>query len=309
VAVPDEVYEANRRTLWALCYRMTGDAAEAEDIVQETFVRALATPPRDTSAPWRPWLVHVATNIARDRLRRRRRTYPGPWLPSPVPDEELVEGMVSAADDSPEARYDLLESVTFAFLVALEALTPTRRAVLLLRDVFDYSTGETAAALGMAEASVKVALHRARAAMRGYERAGSGGGYQGGRRTREALGRFLACLQSGDVAGLERLLADDVVAVADGGGEVNALRAPVAGREAVLRLATRVYAQYADSTRASPCRLNGRPALLVERPGVPAGHAPRFTVHCEVDRAGHITRLDFVFAPSKLRALGRTAPA
>ena len=303
VRLSDDIYEQNRRLLWGLCYRMTGDAAEAEDVVQETFVRALATPPRDAGLPWRPWLVRVATNIARDRLRQRRRRYPGPWLPSPVPDEDLFE-VPAPADASPEARYDLAESVTFAFLVAAEALTPGQRAVLLLRDVFDYSTAETAAALAMSEANVKVSLHRARRAMRDYERTYVSCEDRGEGRTREALERFLDCLRSGDVEGLERLLAADVVAVADGGGEVNALRAPVAGREAVVRLVTRIHAQYADATRTSPRRLNGLPAVLVERPGVPAGHASRFTLHCDVDRAGRIGRLHFVFAPSKLAALG-----
>src|SRR3954470_5840996 len=160
----DEIYEANRRLLWGLVYRMTGDAAEADDVVQETFVRALASPPRDTSEPWRPWLVRVAMNIARDRLRRRPRGYPGPWLPTPIADDgSLGEGQ-SSSEASPATRYDVVESVTFAFLVALEALTPAQRAVLLLRDVVDYSTSETAAALGMTEANVKVSLHRARAA-------------------------------------------------------------------------------------------------------------------------------------------------
>lgn len=299
-----EVYEANRRLLWGLCYRMTGDAAEAEDIVQETFVRALATPPRDTSEPWRPWLVRVALNIARDRLRRRRRDYPGPWLPAPIPDDGSLDEARFASDVSPETRYDMVESVTFAFLVALEALTPAHRAVLLLRDVFDYSTSETAEALGMTEANVKVSLHRARAAMRGYEAAYVTLEDRGVRRTREVLGRFLACLQSADVEGLERLLAEDVVAVTDGGGEVNALRAPMSGREAVIRLVTRIHALYADSTRTTACRLNGQPALVVERSSVPAGHASRFTLHCDVDRSGRIARLNFVFAPSKLAALG-----
>jgi RNA polymerase sigma-70 factor (ECF subfamily) len=299
-----DVYTANRKILWGLCYRMTGDAAEAEDIVQETFVRALATPPRDTSEPWRPWLVRVAINIARDRLRRRRRDYPGPWLPTPISEDERLDDAPSPSEDSPETRYDLVESVTFAFLVAIEALTPAQRAVLLLRDVFDYSTSETAKALAMTDTNVKVSLHRARAAMRGYEGAHVTLEDRGEGRTREALGRFLSCLQSGDVEGLERLLADGVVAVTDGGGQVNALRAPMIGREAVIKLVTRIHALYADSTRTVACKLNGMPAVLVERSGVPEGHASRFTLHCDVDREGRIACLHFVFAPSKLRALG-----
>jgi RNA polymerase sigma factor (sigma-70 family) len=126
-----------------LCYRMTGNAADADDLVQETFVRAWKSPPERTEEPWRPWLARVAMNLSRDLLRRRkRRHYDGTWLPSPIetgdeaaapPDEPVDE------QGDPLARYDMLESVSFAFLLALEALTPAQRAVLLLRDVFDYS--------------------------------------------------------------------------------------------------------------------------------------------------------------------------
>jgi RNA polymerase sigma-70 factor, ECF subfamily len=86
--IPANVFDDNRRFLWGMCYRMTGNAADSEDIVQEVFVRALENPPRDTRQPWRPWLVRVAINLSRDYLRRRRRQwYVGPWLPSPLPTE------------------------------------------------------------------------------------------------------------------------------------------------------------------------------------------------------------------------------
>ena len=156
----------------------------------------------------------------------------------------------------------------------------------------------------MTEANVKVSLHRARRAMHAYESSHQSLEDRGEGRTRDALERFLTCLHCSDVAGLERLLAEGVVVVSDGGGEVNALRAAVVGRDAVIRLVTRIHAQYADLTRTAPCRLNGQPAVLVERSGVPAGHASRFTIHCDVDRSCRIARLHFVFSPSKLRAVG-----
>ena len=173
MAIAAQLYGENRSFLWGLCYRMTGCAADAEEVVQETFVRVLEKPPRDTRESLRPWLVRVAMNLSRDLLRRRRRTeYVGPWLPSPVPPEDVEDQVIrepeAAFVDSPAARYDMRESVSVAFLLALEALTPAQRAVLLLRDVFDYSTGETAEVAGMTEANVKVTLHRARRRMREY---------------------------------------------------------------------------------------------------------------------------------------------
>ena len=169
-----EALETDRRLLWGLCYRMTGNAADADDLVQETFVRAIEKPPRRANEPLRPWLVRVAMNLSRDLLRRRkRRGYVGPWLPSPVPtDEESPASYepLAPSENSPAARYDLMESVSFAFLLALEALTPSGRAVLLLRDVFDYSTSETAEALDITESYVKVLLLRARRKMREYDK-------------------------------------------------------------------------------------------------------------------------------------------
>src|SRR5262249_52124466 len=115
----------DRKHLWALCYRMTGVAADADDLVQETMLRAIEKPPPDSNE-MRPWLVRVAMNLARDHLRRRkRRAYVGPWLPSPV-DDDALEIPVEAA--GAEGRYDLLESASLAFLLALEALSPKQRA-------------------------------------------------------------------------------------------------------------------------------------------------------------------------------------
>ncbi len=174
MTISAQTYDNDKRFLWGLCYRMTGSATDADDIVQDTFVRALEKPPINLEAPLRPWLVKVALNLSRDQLRRRRRReYFGPWLPSPVVtegDSQLELDEPTAPEMSPVARYDLHESVTLAFLLALEALTPAQRAVLLLRDVFDYSTSETAKTLQMTEINVKVTLHRARRIMSAYDK-------------------------------------------------------------------------------------------------------------------------------------------
>src|SRR5882762_6063550 len=118
MTISAQTFDEHRRFVWGVCYRMTGSAADAEDIVQDTFVRALEKPPANMQAPLRPWLVKVALNLSRDQLRRRRE-YFGPWLPSPV----MAEGDGPAVDEptsperSPLARYDLIESVTIAFLL------------------------------------------------------------------------------------------------------------------------------------------------------------------------------------------------
>jgi len=304
---PAHTFDEHRQFLWGLCYRMTGSAADAEDIVQDTFVKALEKPPADTRAPWRPWLAKVAMNLSRDRLRRRRRReYFGPWLPSPVitQDEEQLQVDASpSTEDSPVAHYDLMESITLAFLLAMEALTPAQRAVLLLRDVFDYSTSETAETLEMTESNVKVTLHRARQIMEAYDKNRVS---NPSKRTEDVEGvvqRFLSRLAAGDVEGVEQMLAADVVLVSDGGGEVNALAEPVYGREKVLRLVEKLYEAYRGRMRTSMQTVNGEPAVLVQRTGVKPGHASFFTMHCELNEASEMQRLHFVFAPSKLTAL------
>ncbi|HKP87450.1 MAG TPA: sigma-70 family RNA polymerase sigma factor [Blastocatellia bacterium] len=303
-----EVFEADRRLLWGLCYRMTGNAADADDLVQETFVKAIEHPPRRTDEPLRPWLVRVAMNLSRDLLRRRkRRSYVGEWLPSPVPteDEDTPASYEPPAPggDSPAARYDLMESVSFAFLLALEALTPTQRAALLLRDVFDYSTAETAAALDITEANVKVLLLRARRRMREYDK--SRMAFSAARReaTGRALEQFLLCLNERDAEGLERLLTEDVESISDGGGEVHAALRPIKGRDKVLRLIAGIGAKFVGKPRASVRMLNGLPAVLFEDVVSTATRATRYTLHVEVDDSGRIRRLDAVLAPAKLSAI------
>lgn len=309
VATAIESLETDRRLLWSLCYRMTGNAADADDLVQETFVRAIEKPPRRSGEPLRPWLVRVAINLSRDLLRRRKRQgYTGPWLPSPVPtDEESPASYEPPAPskDSPVARYDLKESISFAFLLALEALTPSQRAVLLLRDVFDYSTIETGDALDMTEANVKVTLLRARRKMKSYDRDRLPATAARQEATRRALEQFLLYLSARDAAGLERLLAEDVLSLSDGGGVMNAARQPVRGRDRVVRLILGLAAKGNAEGQLSIRQFNGLPAVLFEnlRSTENEGVASRYTVHFELDRSGQISGLHAVLAPGKLTAV------
>jgi len=307
MTISAQTYDNDKRFLWGLCYRMTGSAADADDIVQETFVKALEKPPIDLEAPLRPWLVKVALNLSRDQLRRRRRReYFGPWLPAPVLTEDdgpLAVADPAAPDMSPGVRYDLQESISLAFLLALEALTPVQRAVLLLRDVFDYSTAETATTLDMTEINVKVTLHRARRIIGAYDKDRALNVNKDQVELRRTLEQFLTCLAKGDVQGLERMLVKDVILVSDGGGEINALAAPVVGRAKVLRLITKLYEAYRDVTRVSLHLINGQPAVVIERSKVEPGHASFYTMHCEIDQTSNLRRLNFVFSPTKLSAL------
>lgn len=312
MTISAQTFDEHKRFLWGMCYRMTGSAADADDIVQDTFVRALEKPPTDMKAPLRPWLVKVAINLSRDQLRRRRRReYAGPWLPSPVltegDDGFALDHQAVMTESTPVKRYDLMESVSMAFLLALEALTPAQRAVLILRDVFDYSTNETAEALEMSGANIKVTLHRARRTMASYDKSRVANFSQRAHELRDILQRFLSLLTTGDVQGLKKMLAADVVLVSDGGGEVNALAEPMCGREKVLRLIAKLYEANRDVTSTSLQNVNGEPAIVIDRSRVRPGHASVFTMHCELDQSSQITRFNFVFAPSKLAALKQPA--
>ena len=294
----DSLFEEHRRFLWGLCYRMTGSAADADDVVQDTFVRAIERPPRRTDEPLRPWLIKVALNLARDLLRRRRRRdYVGPWLPSPI-ETEPPSHEPAALD----GRYELLESVSFAFLIALEALTPTQRAVLLLRDVFDYSVKEAADALDLTEANVKTTHHRARCAMEAYDGARQIPTAARQQATAAALRDFLHALERHDVAAVESLLASDVRTTTDGGGEFRSALRTIVGRDKVTRFYFAVAPNAANARVRMP-ELNGVPSVVVDLLTPAPGLGPRFTLIAELDDRGKIAHLYVVSATRKLTAI------
>jgi RNA polymerase sigma factor (sigma-70 family) len=293
--VIDAAYREHARFVWGLCYRMTGSAADADDLVQETFARALASPPADTSAPWRPWLVRVAVNLARDRLRRRKRSpYTGPWLPSPIDTgDEAAEG------GDPERRYGMLESVTFAFLMACEALTPRQRAVLLLRDVLDYSVEETATALDLTATNVKTTHHRARAAMEAYDAARALPTRTLQEKTRAALERLAFALSTGDLAAVEAALTPAAITITDAGGDYRAALRYVTGSSRVGRFYLGLMKKIVP-TRVLFRVLNGLPALVIEVDDPPPRVAPRLVVRCDVGDDGRIEQVHAVLARAKL---------
>jgi RNA polymerase sigma factor (sigma-70 family) len=303
----EEIFRVHERFIWGLCYRMTGNAADADDLAQETFVRAWEKPPAKTDEPWRPWLVAVAMNLSRDLLRRRkRRRYEGPWLPSPIETgDEAAPPSYEPVDEAgnPAARYDMLESVSFAFLLALEALTPAQRAVLLLRDVFDYSVRETADALGMSEANVKTTHHRARRAMNDYDRERRPPTRSLQEQTRRVMERFMQCLFDHDAAGVEALLAEDARHMGDGGGEFLAARSPVIGRKKVTLFNLHLAQMRPDDARVTWRMFNGLPAIVTELSQPKEKWAPRIVTTFELDAAGDIKRIFNVLATRKLTAV------
>ena len=302
--------EAHRPFLKSLAYRMTGTVADADDVVQEAFTRTLLHPPKDLSRPLRPWLVRVTMNVARDQLRRRRRTtYVGPWLPGVV-DEEALDRAIedNAVDDKrvegADVRYSRKESVTFAFLLALEALTPVQRAVLVLREVFDFSGHETAAALGISDDNAKTILSRAKKALRAYDEHRAIPDEDRLVRDGAALQRFFTALANDDVDEALSLLRDDCVALSDGGGVFQAARVPLVGPQRVMTVFKNLMRLWKPGTfEIAIAVINALPAIVlrstIERPG----QAPLWVLRVDTDDDGRIAALHSVGAPSKLVGL------
>jgi RNA polymerase sigma-70 factor (ECF subfamily) len=274
----------HRPLLWGLAYRMTGTVQDADDVVQDTWVRMLERPPA-TDRPLRPWLVAVTLNLARDRLRARRRAgWTGPWLPEPVPDTRL-------ADD----RLAMRQTASWAFLCRAEALTPTQRAVFLAREVLELSSAETAETLRVSTNVVDVTLHRARSIL--------GKLPESPRLADDAVVlAFLAALQVGAVPVARRLLASDVVCINDGGGVVNAARVPITGVERLLRFFVRIQRLYPEGVSWRAVRCNGLLLFVGHPRGVVGRKPPLSTLFAEVE-GGKIVRFTSQLTPAKLQAV------
>lgn len=300
---PDDPITSHRSALLGLAYRITGDPSDAEEVVQDAMVRAIERPPPDTSRSLRPWLMRVTANLARDRLRRRRRApYFGTWLPGPIDTGGPQAGwMAIEPSPGPEARYSARQSVTFAFLIALETLTPQQRTVLVLRDVYDLSVVETSEALGIGESNVKVTLHRAR---RRLEAAGVPAEPTEARRAQveATLQALFEAMMSRDLDAVVGLLADDPVGRGDGGGLSPATPRPHRGVLRVSRaiLSARLQAWPLTMERRE---INGEPAWVIEQPLDVRDGPHRLVARIDVDERGLVRVYEVVTSPAKLRAL------
>jgi RNA polymerase sigma-70 factor (TIGR02957 family) len=255
---PAETFEAERRRLFGLAYRLLGTASDAEDVVQDAFLRWSTADPGSVHDP-AAWLTTVVVNLCRNRLasaRARRERYVGTWLPEPVLTADETLGPLETAEQR--------ESVSLALLTLLEQLTPSERAVFVLRESFGYSHREIAQVVGLSEVGCRQLHRRARQRLgdpRPRFRPEPG-------EWRRLVERFLVAAGEGDVAGLERLLADDVVYWSDGGGKAPVARRPVVGRGLVARFFGKMIPKYAADpafARGGEIRqaeVNGEPALL-----------------------------------------------
>ncbi|MBC9714692.1 RNA polymerase sigma-70 factor [Streptomyces sp. TRM66268-LWL] len=279
----DQPFLEHRRLLFATAYRMLGSVADAEDVVQDTWL-TWSKADRSDVANARAYLVRTVTNLCLNRLtsaRATRESYVGPWLPEPL---------LTAPDVAEEA--EMAESVSMAMLVVLESLGPVERAVFVLREVFGYSHAEIAETLGRSEQSVRQTAHRARSHVQArrprYEADGA--------EREKATQLFLKAASGGDLNGMMALLAPDVTCWSDGGGKVTAARRPLQGADAVARWVLGVLAKpdYAAMVTA-PAVINGELGLLFTLDGVTIG-----TLSYAVTDDGRLSDLRFQVNPDKL---------
>jgi RNA polymerase sigma-70 factor (TIGR02957 family) len=249
-----EAFLAHRNLLFTVAYELLGSAADAEDVLQETWLRWVGVD-LDTVRDQRGYLVRITTRQALDRLRtlrRRKESYVGPWLPEPL---------LTAPDVAEDI--ELADSVSMAMLLVLEALSPTERAVFVLREVFDLDYDEIAAAVDKRPAAVRQIAHRARA----HVAARRPRGVVSPAQTQDALQALQRAVETGDLQSLLDILAPDVVFLGDGGGVKQAALRPIVGADRVARLLTGGLGRVAAAVSLQPAQVNGYPALLLRLNG------------------------------------------
>jgi RNA polymerase sigma-70 factor (ECF subfamily) len=286
----NETFESYRPYLFAVAYRMLGSAMDAEDMVQETFLRYRATLP-ETIHSLKAFLTTIITRLCMDQLhlaRRQRETYLGPWLPEPI----LTDATADPADADPAERVDAEESVSLAFLVLLEELQPMERAVFLLREVFEYDYTEIATFLGKSEMACRQAFSRARKhlADRRPRFPASADTH------RQILTGFMRAVRDGDMDTLMSMLSEDVTLWADGGGKVKgAATRPVVGPLAVARFSLGATQRFLPpDAHVAVAEVNGEPAAIFR-----SGERALLVLTIELE-AGRVRTVRIVANPDKL---------
>ncbi|GAA2774061.1 RNA polymerase sigma-70 factor [Streptomyces rameus] len=288
-----EEFQELRPLLFSIAYRILGSVSEAEDAVQETWLRYSATPTEPRSA--RAFLSTTVTRLSIDVLRSarvRRETYAGPWFPEPL---------LADPYEDPARSAELADSVSMAALLLLERLSPLERAVFVLREVFDFGFPEIASAVGRSEAACRQLVVRARRHMtEGRPR------FEADRTEREELAsRFFDALREGDVAGLRELLAADVSMVGDGGGKAPQLARALLGAERVSRVLGTVFPQMAGlDVTFEPHEVNAQPGAVFRDRDGKVLHTMTLDV---LD--GRIQAIRLVANPDKLGHVGPVADA
>ncbi|MFJ2373467.1 RNA polymerase sigma-70 factor [Streptomyces sp. NPDC087769] len=284
-----EAFVAHRNLLFTVAYEMLGSAADAEDVLQETWLRWVEVD-LEKVQDQRAYLVRITTRQSLNRLRtlsRRKEAYVGPWLPEPV---------LTAPDVAEDV--ELAESVSMALMLVLETLSPTERAVFVLREVFAVDYDEIAAAVEKTPAAVRQIAHRARRHVDARRpRAAVSASV-----SRAAVDSFRRALETGDLQGLLDVLAPDVVLLGDGGGIKQAARRPIIGADKVARYLVGGAGKNTATITISPTLANGNPAFLLRLDGVIDG-----VVAFRIEDA-HITGLYYVRNPEKLTRVDSETP-
>ena len=279
----EDCFNERRSYLFAIAYRMSGSVMDAEDILQEAYLRWQNVPPESIETP-RAYLVSIVTRLCIDQMRSaraRRETYIGPWLPEPL----NSQGKEAMTDHT-----ELAETLSTAFLILLESLSPVERAIFLLRQVFDYDYAEIAGFVGKSPANCRQLFHRARQRI-------------AARRPRldtpleqqqRLSANFAQALTGGDMEGMLALLAEDIVLYSDGGGKVSAALNPIYGPDRVGRFLFGLAHKAPPDTEVRPAVLNGQPGYVVYMGGKLFN-----TITLDI-RGGRIQNVYIVVNPDKL---------
>lgn len=286
------IFDRHRPRLFGIAYRMLGTREEAEDILQEAYIRWHTKDEEQIDKP-EAWLVTVVTRLSIDRLRKasfERETYIGPWLPEPLIIDE---------HRSPEEEAELASDLSMAFLVMLERLSPVERAAFLLHDVFDCDYPEISRAIGKSEAASRQIIHRARERVRSERPRFEASDAE----RRDMIRRFAAASLSNDPQTLISLLADQVALTSDGGGKVTAARKVVYGARRLARVFTIPVAKHRERVSVRLVTINGETGTLEYVDGIP------FAVTTFQMEDGKITAVYRVMNPEKLKAFSELSPS